>query len=653
MVLFLFKKCYNNTKERDQMKKYLYVFFAFLACLFVSQNVQASSPSYDVLFYGGTLTLDTWDDATYEEELVYYFKDSYRGQYVSLGTAGNMPQGFAIEIPPKVEVEGRELQREPEITNLGDGYRVKIYNSGVATDTVKIKVTWKLKNLLYSHKDILELNWKPITDGDQKVDEVQFRVIPKFAPANAQSELYIHTAFMGPDVTVKKEDGIYSATFYNLGKGKAVELYGYWLKSDLTTLYDSGRNTGLTKLDEFHKNQAKIEQEKYWTRMFWNWILPAFIIALWLLALLGRNRFKKMIWPGVTYPTNTRLYEIPQDIAPLVMSSVVYSAELDEASPTNKEKATPPVFTFEKMLQATLLDLMDRGVIVYEQQGNEVVLTRKSHGHVDDFERSFMNMAFGDQVSCPVNRLFENYEFSDDVYKHAKKADQDAIRSLGSKAQARFDTAVNQVARDVHRKVEDLHLPSYYRPLEAKEEAQARRSLFFGWAAWFIALGAEIFAIFGMGWFSVPCLIGILTLWFMPVRFNGVFKACLRDGVVNLAGAEQRYYWDSFGRMLKEIAHLNDAELQSLVLWNRLLVYAALYGVADQVTKVMKLRNIHLENQALNAFVYTPFYHDVTHSSHAMSTYGSTASTASHFTVSSGSGGGFSGGGGGGGFGAF
>ena len=53
------------------------------------------------------------------------------------------------------------------------------------------------------------MNWKPITDGDQKVDEVQFRVIPKFAPANAQSELYIHTAFMGPDVTVKKEDVLF------------------------------------------------------------------------------------------------------------------------------------------------------------------------------------------------------------------------------------------------------------------------------------------------------------------------------------------------------------------------------------------------------------------------------------------------------------
>ena len=122
------------------------------------------------------------------------------------------------------------------------------------------------------------------------------------------------------------------------------------------------------------------------------------------------------------------------------------------------------------------------------------------------------------------------------------------------------------MARDVHRKVEDLHLPSYYRPLEAKEEAQARRSLFFGWAAWFIALGAEIFAIFGMGWFSVPCLIGILILWFMPVRFNGVFKACLRDGVVNLAGAEQRYYWDSFGRMLKR--ELPTSTMQSCSLWS-------------------------------------------------------------------------------------
>ncbi len=51
---------------------------------------------------------------------------------------------------------------------------------------------------------------------------------------------------------------------------------------------------------------------------------------------------------------------------------------------------------------------------------------RKSHGHVDDFER-FMNMLFWGSSFCPVN-LFENYKFSDDVYKTCQ---QIAIRSLG------------------------------------------------------------------------------------------------------------------------------------------------------------------------------------------------------------------------------
>ena len=83
------------------MKKFLYLVFAILICIFVVRDVQASGPSYDVLSYRGTLTLNTWDDATYEEELVYYFKNSYNGQYVTLGSAGNMPQGFEIEMPPK------------------------------------------------------------------------------------------------------------------------------------------------------------------------------------------------------------------------------------------------------------------------------------------------------------------------------------------------------------------------------------------------------------------------------------------------------------------------------------------------------------------------------------------------------------------------
>ena len=103
-----------------------------------------------------------------------------------------------------------------------------------------------------------------------------------------------------------------------------------------------------------------------------------------------------------------------------------------------------------------------------------------------------------------------------------------------SRAQAHFDTAVNQVARDVHRR-RKISICRYYRPLEANEEAQARRSLSLVGLLGSSPLGAEIFAIFVLGWFSVPCLIAIFDALVLPARFNGVFKACLRDGVVNVA----------------------------------------------------------------------------------------------------------------------
>ena len=52
------------------MKKILYVLLAVMACLFITGFVKADGPSYEVQSYRGTLTLETWDDATYEEELV-------------------------------------------------------------------------------------------------------------------------------------------------------------------------------------------------------------------------------------------------------------------------------------------------------------------------------------------------------------------------------------------------------------------------------------------------------------------------------------------------------------------------------------------------------------------------------------------------------
>ena len=47
--------------------------------------------------------------------------------------------------------------------------------------------------------------------------------------------------------------------------------------------------------------------------------------------------------------------------------------------------------------------------------------------------------------------------------------------------------------------------------------------------------------------------------------------------------------------MLRDIAKFDKTEVEGVILWNRLLVYATLFGYAKRVSKVMKVQDIHLE----------------------------------------------------------
>ena len=397
------------------MKKILYVLFAVMTCLFVTGLVKADGPSYEIQSYRGTLILETWDDATYEEELVYHFTTSYNGQYVTLGSAGKMPQGFEIVTPPLVEVEGRTLSQEPEVQNLGDGYQVKIYNGGSAGDTVKVKVTWQLKNLLYVHRDILLLNWKPISDGDQGVKKVELQIIPKFASEVSKSELNIHTSYMGPDASIQKEGANYIASLKNLKRKEGVEIYAYWLKSDVASFGESDRDSGLMEEANYHRTEAGIVQKRTWIRLFMKVLLPILVLLFLLLAIYYRHRFMQSVTSAKVFPKNSRLYEIPNNVAPLLMASIVYSTELDEISPTKKHARG--AFKFDQLVQATLLDLIDRKNIICEQYDTHTVLTIQNEDTLDEFEREFLRLAFGSQKYCRTDDLFSDYEISDSLYK--------------------------------------------------------------------------------------------------------------------------------------------------------------------------------------------------------------------------------------------
>ena len=633
------------------MKKYLTVLLLlFFSCFFIPE---VHALDYSLTSYKGDLELHSDNTASYTEIVTYHFDDPYNGQILTLGQAGKMPAGFMIDPNPTVSATTNgqpSVNISAQVKDLGDGYEVRVYNSGSKGDTVQVTVTWQLKNLLFMHQDIAELNWTPISNWDQSIKQVEFRV---HGLGNGdETALHAHTGYFGRPVKVEKNGSSYQLELTDLPTKSRLELHAYWSRSTLNQVEDSQ----ISPQNYLGKFQA-IERGIAWQTTFFHQLVEIYLPLLLGLTLLASSflfyRFKKRIATVKKYPRDARLYEAPQDLAPLILASNIYSVDLDEVGPTTGGKGS---LRFENMVQATLLDLIDRRKLSISGQGDNPVIQLISTENLSEAESYFLKMAMGDQTEVRVKDLFFNYQISEDLYKgRKKKADEAEIRRIGSQMSSRFKNSLHTVSKKVAAESLSLNLPDNYRSLTEQE----RKLLFWAQALSALAIFAAgaIFLLFmfvfsASYWFYL-IFIG-LGLWQSIVYLQ---KADIyrRDGVLTEEGAERYHLWSSFSNMLRDIAKLDKTEIEGLVLWNRLLVYATLFGYAERVSKLMRLREIQLENPALNVYVYNNWHHAFWLSSHTFSNYGQVASTASNFSVSSGgsSSGGFSGGGGGGGGGAF
>ena len=255
-----------------------------------------------------------------------------------------------------------------------------------------------------------------------------------------------------------------------------------------------------------------------------------------------------------------------------------------------------------------------------------------------------------------VSDLFADYQVSTSLYQGAKAADEKRIQKTGRKLKSSFEQALKQMQDGVRKRVSSLQLPDYYRSLSNGEKILRLTIGVFTILPAFVGFGWFLYSLDAHGYLSLLLLILGFAGLMLAVVYYWTTRFDTRDGVLNEDGLEVYYLWTSFENMLRDIAHLDKAELESIVLWNRLLVYATLFGYADKVSHLMRSYQIQVENPDINLYVAYGWHSMFYHSTAQMSHYASIANTASNYSVSSGSGssgGGFSGGGGGGSIGAF
>ncbi|VRJ61800.1 membrane protein [Streptococcus pneumoniae] len=444
---------------------------------------------------------------------------------------------------------------------------------------------------------------------------------------------------------------VYTIRLDNLPAKRGVELHAYWPRTDFASARDQGLKGN--RLEEFNKIEDSIVKEKEQSKQLLTWIFPSILSISLLLSICFYFIYRRKTAPSIKYAKNHRLYEPPMELEPMVLSEAVYSTSLEEVSPLVKGAGK---FTFDQLIQATLLDVIDRGNVSIISEGDAVGLRLVKEDGLSSFEKDCLNLAFSGKKEETLSNLFADYKVSDSLYRRAKVSDEKRIQARGLQLKSSFEEVLNQMQEGVRKRVSFWGLPDYYRPLTGLEKALQVGMGVLTILPLFIGFGLFLYSLDVHGYLYLPLpILGFLGL-VLSVFYYWKLQLDNRDGVLNEAGAEVYYLWTSFENMLREIARLDQAELESIVVWNRLLVYATLFGYADKVSHLMKVHQIQVENPDINFYVAYGWHSMFYHSTAQMSHYASVANTASTYSVSSGSGssgGGFSGGGGGGSIGAF
>lgn len=613
---------------------------------------------YSIESYVGHLQLQEDSQATFTQEITYQFQTGYHGQYVTLGSADPLPKGFKIHRHPEVEayVDGEKREIRVEETDLEDGRQLKIYNARIVGGTVKIKVKWKIDHLLTFYKDIAELNWFPISDGDEKVAKLDFYVDGLDAK---QGKLYAHTGYFNPPAQVERTATGYHIWTKDFPKNGKLELHGYWLMTEALRRDQANEiNKGNGK-EKFLKKEKSIEQKTFFYRTLLLKVVPIVSVLLFILAFIPCIRYfistrTRRIAKGV------RLYEPPQNLPPLVLAKALYQLDF-ERMVMSREKGQ---LKFNHLIQATVLDLIDRGNLRLTRDENGETLTCLHYEGLADFELKFIEMIFDQESEINISEVFSKYKIDKVALKkdfRAAKSDtqRDRIRKIGNEVQSLLKKDAQQLSKGVDKEIAKLGLPSYFRDLSEKEEALSKTGCALHFWLLLILFVSMCFLSFGFGshlssfyfWMIV-----LLVVFFIPFY---ILVKIREDHLQSLENLDSQFQWMAFRNMIESIPNFNQAELESVILWNRILVYATMYGQAKKVSQVLKNHQISLPYENWDAVVWITTSSNSFLDGSTLMSYADDSYSVSSFSTNSSDGsggfdgGGFSDGGGGGGFGAF
>lgn len=276
-----------------------------------------------------------------------------------------------------------------------------------------------------------------------------------------------------------------------------------------------------------------------------------------------------------------------------------------------------------KIFTATLLDLSVKKIIDFE--ANDKVITIKIvEENPQGLEKSeqavfeFLKQACQKKEGQITTKELEKYikKSSSKVLKLSDKIDQTTEQALYQKELA-----------DKKEKEESTTITVYI--------IFSVIALIFSMAI-FVTLMATAMKPFGLIPLAIVTLIQLIVFSVLLGKMN----------VLTQKGIDENAKWKALKRYMQDFSMLDKREIPEVVIWEKFLVYATAFGIADKVLKQLKVVYPNIEQEfsaGYCGYMYLMIHTDFSNSfSHAI-----TSSMSTAYSSATGGGGGFSGGGGG------
>lgn len=497
-----------------------------------------------------------------------------------------------------------------------------------SSETKEYKIQYTVEDAIAKYQDKAELYWQFVGEdfevNAQKV--VGTITLPQSATSKDEIRVWGHTEDLNGEIYVVDSNTIeFEVDGRNAGNFIEVR-----------TLFPTEMITSTNRGANKERLQEVIQEETVWAEeanqkrqmrqniRYGIAMIEGVIVILLCIVLIKaiRKKLKKAKSLKKIEPTQEIMYfrEMPRE-----------DATPAEALYLLKEQTMPFISTeIGKIFSATLLDLSLKKCISFEVVKNE---KGKEEIYLDLKEGTTVTLTKEEGVILKF--LIEAFDGKDKI----------TVKELERYIQ-KSQTKVVKLKDDI-----DKWVPSRLQELELQDkkekEEYAKYNSQFGGNVVGLIFSIMIGAITAME-LTPWVLIGVIPLVILEIIHLGVISHVQsKINVFTQKGVDEIEKWKGLKKYMEEFSMLDKKELPEIVLWERFLVYATVFGIAQKVLKQLKIVYPNIEEMAeINNYTYLYFMMHTNFStsfSNAVST-----SMSSSYSSATGGGGGFSGGGGGG-----